>query len=898
MTDTRTLRERLEQSDEFVTVTELVPWRGLEPDAPGRRSMDAARALAGDPRIAAISITDNAGGHAMTSPAVLADDLLGRGQDVIVHVACRDRSRNALLSLGWELERRGVRNVLCVSGDYPVEGLEGLSRPVFDVDSVGLLALYRGLSDEPGPAPDGHAPGLYLGAAVSPFKRTEAELLPQYGKLALKVRAGADFIIPQLGYDSRKWDELLRWMRGRDLRVPVLANVYVLSRFVARLFHANQIPGCVVSDELLALAEREAAAPDKGRAFFLELAARQVAIARGLGFRGAYLAGSLSAADVDRILATAAAYGPDDWRTFAREIRYASPGTFHLYAPDPDSGLNTDAPDPAYARSTTPRSRSRARRRVSPAYRFSRLTHDLVFDPEIGRLRGGGPDPRADRAVPPGSAVPRHRAGDQDPDVRLPRLRRLLAARGRLPVPGVAVPQGHAQRAVRRLARRHLRVAAPPVHLGPRLRATQAVRRRARHARSTAGPGRQRAAPDERLDEHVPGARPCGEGGENGGRRRARGAGGHASGGGGGNKWRAGDGHEGRAGEARRGEGSMTDTPRGTFLVVGENLHATRVLLRSGARVSATADGRPALPFDDEDGAARLLPVPDGAIEGTAEKGKVRHVKAAILAGLAGGPDAGLARGYVRFLARRQAEAGSDWLDLNVDEVSTDVDTRAAAIRWLVGAVEDATAVPLSLDSSAAEVMRAGLAAMNRSGGKPLLNSASLERLDVLDLASAEGCAVVLSASGGGGMPANAAERVANGHRIVEAAASRGLTLGALHVDPLVLPVAVEPDAGRAFLDALGALRRELGLAVHLTGGLSNVSFGLPARKLLNDVMISLAAEAGADAGIIDPVANPVGRAFGQERSARPYALAAALLTGADPFGGDFLAAYRAGELA
>ncbi len=342
----------------------------------------------------------------------------------------------------------------------------------------------------------------------------------------------------------------------------------------------------------------------------------------------------------------------------------------------------------------------------------------------------------------------------------------------------------------------------------------------------------------------------------------------------------------------------MTVTPRGTFLVVGENLHATRVLLRSGARVSATADGRPALPFEDEDGADRLLPVPDGAIEGTAEKGKVRHVKAAILAGLAGGPDGELARGYVRALARRQAEAGSDWLDVNVDEVSTGVDVRIAAVRWLVAAVEDATSVPLSLDSSAPDVMRAGLAAMTRAAGTPMLNSASLERLDVLDLAAAEGCAVVLSASGGGAMPANAAERVANGHGIVAAATARGLALGALHIDPLVLPVAVEPDAGRAFLDALATLRRELGPAVHLTGGLSNVSFGLPARKLLNDVMIDLAAEAGADAGIIDPVANPVGRAFGQDRAGRPYALAAALLTGADPFGGDFLTAFRAGELA
>ncbi len=92
-------------------------------------------------------------------------------------------------------------------------------------------------------------------------------------------------------------------MRLHDLRLPVLANVYVLTRTVARLFNANAIPGCVVSDDLLATIEKAAAGPDKGKAFFLELAAKQVAIARGMGFRGAYVAGhTLPAADVDRIL--------------------------------------------------------------------------------------------------------------------------------------------------------------------------------------------------------------------------------------------------------------------------------------------------------------------------------------------------------------------------------------------------------------------------------------------------------------------------------------------------------------------------------------------------------------------------------------------------------------------
>ncbi len=384
------LRSRLVESDEFVTVTEVVPARGLALDGPARRSLEAARALVDDPRIAAVSITDNAGGHAMLGPAMLAEEFLARGQDVIVHVACRDRSRNALLSLAWELERRGVRNVLAVSGDHPVDGFRGLSEPVFDVDSVGLIQLYQGLVNEPGPDGAEHAPGLFLGTAVSPFKRLESEVILQYLKLGLKARAGADFVIPQLGYDSRKWDELLRWMRLHDVRLPVLANVYVLTRTVARLFNANAIPGCVVSNGLLATIEKAAAGPDKGRAFFLELAAKQVAIARGMGFRGAYLAGhSLPAADVDRILALAQTFGAD-WPALAREVQHSPSGTFFVYRRDPATGLNMDELDPRYARSISPGARARARRRGSAWYRLNRVAHARLFDPDSAGFRVAG----------------------------------------------------------------------------------------------------------------------------------------------------------------------------------------------------------------------------------------------------------------------------------------------------------------------------------------------------------------------------------------------------------------------------------------------------------------------------------------------------------------------------
>ena len=125
----------------------------------------------------------------------------------------------------------------------------------------------------------------------------------------------------------------------------------------------------------------------------------------------------------------------------------------------------------------------------------------------------------------------------------------------------------------------------------------------------------------------------------------------------------------------------------------------------------------------------------------------------------------------------------------------------------------------------------------------------------------------------------------------------RGIGLDDLFVDALVLPVAVDPEVGLHFLDAVSALRGAFGPALHLTGGLSNVSFGLPLRKLINDVFIDLAAGAGADSGIIDPVANDPRRIFAQDRASRPNRLAADLLTGADPYGGEFLMAFRSGEL-
>ena len=337
------------------------------------------------------------------------------------------------------------------------------------------------------------------------------------------------------------------------------------------------------------------------------------------------------------------------------------------------------------------------------------------------------------------------------------------------------------------------------------------------------------------------------------------------------------------------------------FTIIGENIHATRVVQRTGKRVGSTPDGRDALLFAGPDGADRVLPIPDGIRETQDfENGKVKHVQAAIRAAMSGGPDAGAGAGYIAWMVERQVAAGADYLDLNVDELSTREEDQQAAMAWIVRAIGELTHAPLSLDSSSVATIRAGIGALVPGTLPPLLNSAALDRLDVLDVAAGAGCAVVLSAAGSADLPSDADQRAANAIRMVDAAAARGIPLDRMYIDTIVLPVAVSMDgkSGAHFLEAAGRLRAELGPEVRLTGGLSNVSFGMPERRLVNDVFLDLALAAGVDSGIIDPIANDPDRVLAMARESRPYRLAANALTGEDPFCMAYLTAYRAGELA
>ena len=376
------LREQLTRPGAFVVAAELVTSRGLITADSSRRVLEVARELAADPRVDVLSITDNPGGHAMLAPDTLGTDLISRGQEVVIHLSCKDWNRNALESRGWKLGSEGFDNVLALSGDYPVTGHKGLAAPVFDIDSVGLLSLYsdlnNGIPDERKPDTRLDKTNFFLGCVVTNHKRREREVMPQYFKLRKKVEAGARFVINQIGWNTRKDDELLRWIRREQLPVSVLANVYLVSPTAARAFHQGKIPGVVVTDELLALVERHAASPDKGRAFFVDLAARHVAVARGLGFAGVYLGGHMPASTFGEILDLAGSFGSDDWRAFAPELQYPAPDEFYFFEPDPETRLSSDEVNAAYLDS---KRRRQTELRVPIKYRFSRRLHDAVFEP-------------------------------------------------------------------------------------------------------------------------------------------------------------------------------------------------------------------------------------------------------------------------------------------------------------------------------------------------------------------------------------------------------------------------------------------------------------------------------------------------------------------------------------
>ena len=332
-----------------------------------------------------------------------------------------------------------------------------------------------------------------------------------------------------------------------------------------------------------------------------------------------------------------------------------------------------------------------------------------------------------------------------------------------------------------------------------------------------------------------------------------------------------------------------------SFVVIGENVHTTRVILRKGKLIGDDPQGVESVRFRDGESKRRFLEIPE-KIKTTQdyEEGRVKHLKIAVQQAMLGSADA---MDYIRRQVQRQDDAGTDFLDLNVDEISLKEEEQKESMRWLVGTVSAMSETPLSIDSSKIEILEAGLEAGASHPKRMLLNSASLERPEALDMAKNFNAQIVVTAAGESGMPQSAEGRVGHAGQMIDKALALDLPLSDLYIDPLIFPISVDSQFGHHSFDAIRQLREAYGPDIHITGGFSNVSFGLPCRHLINDVFLLLAVEAGADSAIMDPTTAALGEIFTMDRDARPYQLAEDMLLGKDEYCAAFLQAYRKGEL-
>ena len=334
------------------------------------------------------------------------------------------------------------------------------------------------------------------------------------------------------------------------------------------------------------------------------------------------------------------------------------------------------------------------------------------------------------------------------------------------------------------------------------------------------------------------------------------------------------------------------------FISVAENIHCTLSRKVGGAFARQNDDGTGEILYKDG-GEAKSVPVPECFLQNADwENGKVKHMAAAMWQGFYGEGEAKQAGiDYVQYWARLQEAKGATYQEINVDEFPAELDERLKLMTWAAGVVQEATSVPLSVDSSNANMLKTGLDACDMSRGKPMVNSVSLERLDAVELAAAAGAVVIAGATGRDEMPNTVEERMTNLDKLTAILKGKGFSDADIHYDPLVFPISVDGTNGQNVIDTVKAVRERYGNDVHFAPGLSNVSFGMPKRKLINTVFTHMCWQAGLDGAIVDPRHVSLESLQAMDTETEAYKIAQGLLLGEDDYGMNYITASREGQI-
>lgn len=234
--------------------------------------------------------------------------------------------------------------------------------------------------------------------------------------------------------------------------------------------------------------------------------------------------------------------------------------------------------------------------------------------------------------------------------------------------------------------------------------------------------------------------------------------------------------------------------------------------------------------------------------------------------------------------ARRQEAAGAHYIDVNC---GTRLKHELDDFLWLVDTLQDVVSVPLSLDSPDPRVLGAGLQRVKR---RPLVNSITLEpeRFEqVAPLIEGDKADVVALCMDQTGIPRTTAKVVENAHLLVEKLTGLGLPRSGIYLDPMIQPISTDTEMGKVALSSIETIMRELP-GVHTTCGLSNVSYGLPERFLVNRTFLVCAMARGLDSAIIDPLDEKMATAV----------LTTEMVLGRDEYCENFIDAVRDGRVA
>ncbi|MQG23980.1 MAG: hypothetical protein FI686_03845 [SAR202 cluster bacterium] len=325
------------------------------------------------------------------------------------------------------------------------------------------------------------------------------------------------------------------------------------------------------------------------------------------------------------------------------------------------------------------------------------------------------------------------------------------------------------------------------------------------------------------------------------------------------------------------------------FKIIGENIHTTRSIKLGGVRTKEI-DSKIVISYRKKGDEFSIMDIPKH-FEDTQpyKQGQLKHFMIAIWHGMNGNKAQGI--DYIKWEIERQTSNSASYLDINVDEYSYKIEDQIEAMRWLVDIVKEYAKIPVSIDSSNPEIIKAGLDQYDNHM-RPMVNSLSLERKDLVEAIVEFDAQVVVSAASESSMPEDSNERIENLTNLIDYSTSKGLLLEDLFIDPLIFPISVSSSYGTDALEAISKIKNEWP-EVNITGGMSNVSFGLPKRRLVNDVFISLAIDAGANSGIINPVESKIDRILSIDKNSEAFSITKDMLEGRDEFCVNYLSAFR-----